>query len=150
MLYERSDSYCRTLLQLHIFFHLDTIHNTLDNRTRFLRYFLQSHHGSGRSSHSYAVVTLTATGTRDNSPLAGPAVSRFWGRLKPTQRVTVQRFVAPGYHLTGKVVAIANDTSVAMTRYHPDSGTHYDAMDAFLGTVTAGVGIALLVARRRS
>ena len=105
---------------------------------------------SSRGSRSYNVVTLTAAATRDNTPLAGPAVGRFWGRLKPTQRVTVQRFVAPGYHLTGKVVAIADDTSAAMSRYHPDSGTHYDAMNGFLGMVTAGVGIALLVVRRRS
>ncbi len=102
---------------------------------------------SGRGGRRYDVVTVTPNGNRDNTPVEGYAGYRLWRRLKPAQRITVQRFVAPGYHLTGMVTAFADDSSAAMTRHNPALGTGPDVVMAVLGATFVLLGGALLVRR---
>lgn len=82
----------------------------------------------------YYILTTTATGQRERTTIArrndGLAL---WRRVRPNQRVILQRFVAPGYYITGNITAFADSVGYAMTRYHPDSGTHYESMYAIVG-----------------
>jgi len=88
---------------------------------------------SGRSSsRSYYLETVTPDGRRESSVIAGRSIA-FWRRVQPTERVTLQRFVAPGYYLTGKITAIADSQGVALTRFHPDSGSHRESGYALMG-----------------
>ena len=104
---------------------------------------------SSRGGRLYYVVTLTADGTRDDIPLAAQVAAKFWNRLTPTEHVRIQRFVADGYHLTGEVVAVADDTSAAMSAAHPDSGTHYNAAMVIIGVPLVVIGLSLLTRRRK-
>jgi hypothetical protein len=103
---------------------------------------------SSRGSTSYYVTTVTPSGQRDDTPLARPEGRAFWSRVQPTQRVVVQRFVANGYHLTGSVTAMSDGRGVAMTRSHPDSGTHYVAMSGVLGLSLFLIGGLILYRNR--
>jgi hypothetical protein len=97
---------------------------------------------SARHGTSYYLTTVSSNGTRDYTPLVGLTGTRFWDRVKPTQPISIQRFVAPGYHLTGSITAFSDSSGWVMTRYNPDSGTHYEGASAFLGfliTVTGSI-----------
>jgi hypothetical protein len=98
---------------------------------------------------TYWLTTVTPDGTRDHVPLAGLDARPFWSRVKPTQRISLLRFIAPGYHLTGSVMAFADDQGIAFTRYNPDSGTHYDFLNILMGGTMGLLGV-LLLARRRA
>jgi hypothetical protein len=103
---------------------------------------------SSRHGTSYSLVTVSPDGRRDDTPLVGYAGTSFWVRVIPTQQIKVQRFVAPGYHLSGNVTAFADPVGSIMTRYNPDSGAYYDGVNALLGGLIFAVGIALLVKTR--
>jgi hypothetical protein len=103
---------------------------------------------SGRSGRTYWVATVTSDGTRSDTPLAGSQSIALWRRLHPTQRIVLQRFVAPGYYLTGQITAIGDSVGAAMTRYHPDSGTHYEGVWSAVGFLLFGCSLVLLRPRR--
>ena len=100
---------------------------------------------SARHGTSYYLTTVSSDGRRDYTPLVGSTGTRFWNRVRPTEPISVQRFVAPGYHLTGSITAFGDSTGWVMTRYNPDSGTHYEGVSAFLGVLIAITGIMLYV-----
>jgi hypothetical protein len=102
-------------------------------------------YSSGRSGRIYRLTTVSADGSRDYTSLAGSEGIALWRRLHPTQRVVLQRFVAPGYYLTRKVTAIADSVGAGMTRYHPDSRTHYEGMYAAVGLLMFACALGLLV-----
>ena len=106
---------------------------------------VEATYNSGRSGRTYKLVTRSADGTRNITTLAGAQSMALWRRVQPTQRVVLQRFVAPGYYLTGKITAIADSAGFAMTRYHPDSRTHYEGMFATIGLLMFACTFALLV-----
>jgi hypothetical protein len=84
------------------------------------------------SSRSYYLETVAPDGRRDKTAMANRSIP-FWRRVQPTERVTLQRFVAPGYYLTGKVTALADSEGVGLTRFHPDSGSHRESGYALMG-----------------
>lgn len=94
---------------------------------------------------TYSVITISVDGTRDYSPIAAGESRALWRRVQRGQRVVLQRFVAPGYYLTGKVTGIADSVGFGMTRYHPDSRTHYEAMYATVGMLMFACTLALIV-----
>jgi hypothetical protein len=104
---------------------------------------IMADYSSNRSGTHYYLVTVSSAGARDYTTLATKQGIAFWRRLQPTQRVVLQRFVAPGYYLTGKVTAFADTTGAAMTRYHPDSGTHYEGTNALMGSLLFAATFAL-------
>ena len=96
---------------------------------------------SGKGGTSYRLLTVSPDGTRDDASLFGPNSRTFFRRVKPTERLALQRFVAPGYSLTGKITAFADSTGSVLTRYHPDAGQRYHmilAIAALAMTVVAG------------
>ena len=98
-----------------------------------------------RSGTTYTLTTVTSDGTRDYTPLVGLTGTRFWSRVRPTEPISVQRFAAPGYHLTGSITAFGDSSGWVMTRYNPDSGTHYQGVGALLGLLIAATGVLLYV-----
>jgi len=104
---------------------------------------------SSRSGTTYHVVTLRPDGTRDNTRLTARGAYQFWKRLRPTELIMVQRFVAPGYHLTGKVLALADSAGTAMSRDHPDSGAYPNAVAVVMGALLFAVGMAIFAKTRR-
>ncbi|HSQ29468.1 MAG TPA: hypothetical protein VLN49_06455 [Gemmatimonadaceae bacterium] len=102
---------------------------------------------SQRSGLDYWLVTVTPDGSRDDSPLLHRD-AKLWDRVKPTQRITAQRFVAPGFHLTGSITAFADDTSMAFTWYHPDAGTHLQFANMLIGGGIAVVGVLIMLRQR--
>ena len=106
---------------------------------------VEATYSSGRNGRSYRLITVSADGKRDNTPLAGSESLVLWGRVHPTEHVVLQRFVAPGYYLTGKITAIADSVGSGMTRYHPDSHTHFEGTLAAVGLLIFVCILALLV-----
>lgn len=108
----------------------------------------RKHWYAGRQTTTYYLETVRADGHRDDTPMAWRSRA-FWDRMQPTERVQVQRFVAPGYHLTGSIMAFADAGGIGMSRDNPDSGTHYPSMYMFLGAMFMLTGFALLARRGR-
>ena len=102
---------------------------------------------SQRSGLNYWLVTVTPDGSRDDSPLLYRD-AKLWDRVKPTQRIKAQRFVAPGFHLTGSITAFADDTGMAFTWYHPDAGTHLQFANILIGGGIAVVGVLVMLRQR--
>jgi hypothetical protein len=100
---------------------------------------------SSRYGTTYHVVTLRPDGARDNTPLTARGVYQFWKRLRPTELIVAQRFVVPGYHLTGKVLALADSAGTAMSRDHPNSGAYPNAVALLMGGTLFAVGMAMFV-----
>ncbi|HVX39507.1 MAG TPA: hypothetical protein VHB25_08025 [Gemmatimonadaceae bacterium] len=109
----------------------------------------RKHWYSGRQTTTYYLETVRADGHRDDTPMAWRTGNAFWQRVRPTERILVQRFVAPGYHLTGAIMAFADAAGRGMSRDNPDSGTHYPSMNMFLGGAIALTGLLLLVRLQR-
>ena len=101
-----------------------------------------------RGGPNYWLVTVTPDGSRDDTPLLWHD-ARLWDRVAPTQRIRAQRFIARGYHLTGSITAFADDSGLALTWYHPDSGTNLQFVNVLLGGGILIVG-GLLLYRNRS
>jgi hypothetical protein len=104
---------------------------------------MEAYASSSRSGTTYHVVTLRPDGTRDNTRLTARGAYKFWKRLRPTELIVAQRFVAPGYHLTGEVLALADSAGTAMSRDHPDSGAYPNAVAILMGGLLFAVGIAM-------
>ena len=102
-------------------------------------------YSSGRSGRTYRLTTVSVDGSREYTSLAGAQGIALWGRMHPTERVGLQRFVAPGYYLTGKITAVADSVGSGMTRYHPDSRTHFEAMFAAVGFLMFACTFAICV-----
>ena len=95
---------------------------------------------NGKGGTTYRLLTVSPDGTRDDVSLFGPATRAFIRRVKPTERLALQRFVAPGYSLTGRITAFADSAGAVLTRYHPDAGQRYHiilAIAALAMTVVA-------------
>ena len=108
------------------------------------------HSHSSRSRAKYYLLTVSQSGSRDVTPLYGAGAKALWERVRPTQRILLQRFVAPGYHLTGQVMAYSDSAGWSLTSYHPDAGTRYSAVTAFLGVLLFLTGGGLLVSWTRA
>jgi hypothetical protein len=102
---------------------------------------------SGKGGMRYSLVTVSSVGTRDYISLSGHEALALWRRAKPTNRLVLQRFVQPGYHLTGTVTALSDGESVAMSVDNPGSGAHGASVNVLLGALLALV--SLLLGRRR-
>lgn len=100
---------------------------------------------SAHGGRTYWLTTISSDGTRNHIPLAGTQSIALSRRVQPTERIVLQRFAAPGYYLTGKVTAIADSVGSGMTRYHPDSRTHFEATYATVGMLMFACTLALCV-----
>lgn len=103
------------------------------------------HTHSSRSRTNYYLLTVSPSGTRDVTPLFGPGSRELWSRVRPTEVIHLQRFIAPGYHRTGDVMAYGDSVAWSLTRYHPDARTRYAALTAFLGVLLFATGAGVLV-----
>lgn len=103
---------------------------------------------SSRHVTHYHVATVTPTGRRDDIPVAGRAGSQLWSRVQPTERITLQRFVLPGYHLSGDVIALADSAGAAMSRYHPDSNYQNNLVNVLAGGLLFVLGMVMFVKSR--
>ena len=104
---------------------------------------------SSRHGTSYHVVTLRPDGANDDTRLTARGAYQFWKRLRPTELIAAQRFVAPGYHLTGEVLALADSAGTAMSRDHPDSGAYPNAVAVLMGGLLFAAGIVMFVSAAR-
>lgn len=103
------------------------------------------------SSHNvmhYHVVTVTPTGTHDDVPVVGRAGMQLWNRVQPTERIAVQRFVVPGYHRTGDVIAMGDSLGATLSRWHPDAPNQNNLVNILMGGVLFVTGMALFVKAR--
>ena len=100
---------------------------------------------TSRRRSSYHIVTLTPVGKRDNSSVVSWAGTQLWNRVQPAERISIQRFVRPGYHLTGAILALADSTGWALTRSHPDSGAQNNLVNILMGGVLFVAGLTLFV-----
>jgi hypothetical protein len=100
---------------------------------------------TSRRRSYYHIVTLTPLGKRDNVALVAWAGTQLWNRVQPTERISLQRFVRPGYHLTGSVLALADSAGAALTRSHPDSGAQNNLVNILMGGVLFVAGLTLFV-----
>jgi len=105
---------------------------------------------SSRNGRTYHVVTVRPDGARDNTILSARGGYQFWKRLRPTELILAQRFAAPGYRLTDRVLALADSAGTAMSRQHPDSGAYPNAVAMFAGAVLLAVGMAMFTKAARS
>jgi hypothetical protein len=103
---------------------------------------------SSRNVTHYHIVTVTPTGERDDVPVVGRVGVQLWNRVQPTERITLQRFVLPGYHLTGDVVAVGDSAGAAMSRSHPDSGTRYNLVNVLIGGALFVTGMIVFAKAR--
>jgi hypothetical protein len=95
---------------------------------------------SGRSGTTYRIRTVSSDGTRESAALAGPNARTFFHRVRPTERIALQRFVAPGYSLTGSVTAFADSAGSVETFNHPEAGARYHAVLAIMGLILFVLG----------
>jgi hypothetical protein len=93
----------------------------------------------------YHITTVTPTGNRDDISLAGRAGSQLWERVQPTERITVQRFVLHGYHLTGDVLAVGDGVSAALSQSHPDARYQMNLVNILIGGIMFMTAITLFV-----
>ena len=105
---------------------------------------------SGKGGTSYRLLTVSPDGTRDDASLFGPNSRTFFRRVKPTERLALQRFVAPGYSLTGKITAFADSTGSVLTRYHPDAGQRYHMILAIAALAMTVVAAAVCLTTTKS
>lgn len=113
---------------------------------------IDAYRTTSRSSITYHVVTARPDGSRDNTRLTARGAYRFWMRLRPSELINAQRFVTPGYRLTGKVLALADSAGTAMSRDHPDSAAYPNAANTIVGALLFVLGLVMFVqanARRR-
>jgi hypothetical protein len=103
---------------------------------------------SSRNVTHYHIVTVTPTGRRDDIALASRTGSQLWERVRPTERLTLQRFVLPGYHLTGEVIALGDTIGATLTRWHPDANYRNNLVNVVMGGVLFVTGLALFVKSR--
>jgi hypothetical protein len=108
------------------------------------------HTHSARSRTHYYLLTVARNGTRDVTPLFGPGSTELWERVRPTQQILIQRFVAPGYHKTGDVMAVADSSGWSLTSDNPDAARHYSVMTALLGCLLFAIGAGLFTSRLRA
>lgn len=101
------------------------------------------HARTSRGHTNYYLLTVSPTGRRDVTMLVGPGSKEFWKRVRPTEGVKLQRFIAPGYHITDEPTAVADSTGWVLTRYHPDSPTHFDALNILLGGAMTMLALVL-------
>ena len=104
---------------------------------------------SSRHGTTYHVVTLRPDGAHDDTRLTARGAYQFWKRLRPTELITAQRLVAPGYRLTGEVLALADSEGTAMSRDHPDSGAYPNAVAILMGSLLFAVAIAMFASAGR-
>lgn len=100
-----------------------------------------------RGGANYWLLTVTPDGSRDDTPLLW-SDTPLWDRVSPTERIRALRFVASGYHLSGSITAFADDSGLALTWYHPDSGTHLQLANVLLGGAILVTGLFLLYRNR--
>lgn len=103
-----------------------------------------------RQKYYYSVNSQFPDGTRELTSLLMPLDQAFWSRTRVGRHVKVQRFIAPGFHITGKVTALIDSDAFALTRYHPDSGTHNESFRARVGVLLFGISFGLFVMLRRA
>lgn len=96
---------------------------------------------SSRHGTTYHVVTVRPDGSRDNTSLATRGAYRFWKRMRPNELITVQRFVTPGYQLSGEVLALSDSAGVALSPLHPDSGAYPNAVSILAGGLLLVLGV---------
>jgi hypothetical protein len=91
---------------------------------------------------------VTPTGQRDDIPVVGRAGIDVWGRVQPTERITLQRFVLPGYHRTGDVIAVGDSVGAALSRWHPDSPNQNNLVNMLMGGLLFVTGMVMFVKSR--
>ena len=112
----------------------------------------ETYRTTSRSSVTYHVVTTSPDGSRDNTRLTARGAYQFWSRLSPSEVIHAQRFITPGYRLTGEVLALADNAGAAMSRDHPDSSAYPNAANTIVGALLFVLGLVMFVqsnARRR-
>lgn len=105
---------------------------------------------SSRHGTTYRVITVRSDGFRDDTPIAARGAFQFWKRLQPREQIRVQRFVIPGYHLTGTILALADSSGSAMSRGNPDSGAYPNAVAMLMGSLLFVLGMAMYVKAGRA
>jgi hypothetical protein len=103
----------------------------------------------GKSGSRYSVRVYDASEHHERVSLGGsPDAHTFWRRLIVGQPLRLQRFVAPGYHVTGRVVAVNDGRNSLMSTDSPSSPAAPNFVNIFMGLVTTILGLAFLRARR--
>jgi hypothetical protein len=106
---------------------------------------------SGKGGMRYRMSTVQETGARDRVSLgSGSTAARFWGRMKPTGIVRIQRFVAPGYHLSGRVAAVADSAGGVVSLDSPARPGHPNGVNILLGSLLLITGLLFLRRPRES
>ncbi|GAC1647329.1 MAG: hypothetical protein NVS4B3_01200 [Gemmatimonadaceae bacterium] len=89
---------------------------------------------SSRHGLRYWMQTVEASGQRDDLSLGTTAAAAaLWGRQRTTGTLRIQRFIAPGFHLTGRAIAALDEGGSAKTVDNPLSVTRPNLATFVLG-----------------
>lgn len=102
---------------------------------------VRRHTTTSRRRTRYYIETVTPIGKHDDIPVVGWKGSQLWSRVQPTERIAIQRFVRPGFHLTGDVIALGDDAGSALSQSHPDSGAQNNLVNILMGAVLFVTGL---------
>lgn len=107
-------------------------------------------HSTKGDGAAYELVTRSAQGRRDDIQMLEKPSVLFWRRVAPGESISVQRFVAPGYRLTGSITALSDKHGWTLMPAHPDRETHNRRVFIVLGGVlfTGGALLARSWVRR--
>lgn len=96
----------------------------------------------GKGGRRYWVRVLQPSGRADAVPIGSGAVARqFWVRQKPLGAVWLQRFVSPGYHLSGHVSGIADEQEAVASLESPVTRAQPNGIELALGLSMLLMGI---------
>lgn len=88
--------------------------------------------GKGSTAHFY-LFTTSASGSSEKSWLTTYNAREFWQRVQPDDRIAILRFVAPGYHLSGRIIAMRDAVGDVGTANRPDSRARGEGFLTALG-----------------
>jgi hypothetical protein len=92
--------------------------------------------GGGTSSWPrYYLKTRASDGTRETTRVTTYNAAEFLKRVRVDDRIALLRFVAPGYRLTGEIIAFGDSLGNAGTEYRPDSRARRHGFLAVLGII---------------
>ena len=98
---------------------------------------------STRGGKSYWVRTKEDNAEPERTQLAYTSRG-WWNQVQRNERLNVKRFVVPGYHISNKILQFSDRNGTGLSRYDPNSGTHYDAMWALVGASMLLVSVVVL------
>ena len=97
---------------------------------------------TGKGGHRYSFRVRQPSARTEGVAIGGdPMARQFWARQKRRGSVWLQRFVSPGYRLTGRVSRIADDSAAVTSVESPVTRAQPNGVEVLLGLLMLPIGI---------